>query len=139
MGASRRFVIYFKFAEWLRLAEHAELKICSQSGVPGPGPVWRCHGQSGVPGRVWGARASLGCQGQSGCARATGVPGQIWRARVSLGCQGHDGRAKASLKSQRQFGVPESIWNASASLEYQGKSEVRRPIWDVNASLGCPR
>ena len=88
---------------------------------------------------VWGARASIGCQGQSGCAKATGVPGQIWCAGVSLGCLGHYGRAKASLKSQRQFGVPESIWNASASLEYQGKSEVRRPIWDVNASLGCPR
>ena len=67
------------------------------------------------------------------------MPGQIWCARVSLGCQGHYRRAKASLKSQRQFGVPESIWNASSSVEYQGKSEVRRPIWDVNASLGCPR
>ena len=66
------------------------------------------------------------CQGQSGGVRA------------SLGCQGQQGRAKASLKCQHQFG-PESVCNASASLEYQGTSEVRRPIWDANTSLGCPR
>ena len=132
--------------------------------MPGPPPVWGARTSLGVPGPVRGARASyvMLCyvvlepgtqlvvppgghkgartnQHQPGCARAIGVPGQIWCAKVTLGCQGYYRRAKTSLKSKRQFGVPESIWNASASLEYQGKSEVWRPIWDVNASLGCPR
>ena len=37
---------------------------------------------SGMPVQVWGAKASLKCQGQSG------VPTPIWGARGSVRCQG---------------------------------------------------
>ena len=32
-------VIYFKLEQWVELAG---LEVSSQSGVPRPGPVWRC-------------------------------------------------------------------------------------------------
>ena len=60
-----------------------------------------CQGQSGVPGPVWGARASLGCQGRSG------TPEPIWNA-------------SASLPGQGQSEVLRSIWDANANhlIEY---------------------
>ena len=118
---------YFKFVQWVELAG---VKISSQSGVPRPGPVWRCQGQSGVPGRIqWcqgqsgSARASLGCQGQSG------VPGPVKVASASLVCQG-------------QSGVPEPIWSPTASLDCQcqvcqGQSGVPGPAKPSVLHQGC--
>ena len=84
--ATRSALVYFKFAECLRLAE---LK-CFLA-------VWgaRARASLEVPGSIWVARVNLGCQGQSGacqgqsgaCQGQSGVPEAIWNARASLGCQ----------------------------------------------------
>ena len=87
-----------------------------QSRVPGPGPVWRCQGQSGVPGPirmpgpVWGVDASLGCQRQSG------MPAQVWGAKVSLKCLGQSG-ANTNLRCHRQCEMPGPIWDARANVK----------------------
>ena len=59
--------------------------------VPGPGPVWGaraslgCQGRSGVPGPVWGARANPDVPGPLGCQGKSGVPGSVWGAKAITG------------------------------------------------------
>ena len=107
--------VYFKFAQWVELAVG---KREIQSGVPGPGPVWRCQGQLGVPGPVWE------CQGQSG------VPGPVrmcqghWGARANLACQGQSGVPGPLRACQSKSEVPTPIWGAGVNLECQCKSRV---------------
>ena len=99
-NVTRSALVYFNFAQW----EGFEgLEISSQSGVPGPRPVWRCQGQSGVQGRVW--------QGQSG------LPEPVWAARGSLECQ-------YKSRVPRQSEVPKPVWGANANLGCQRQCEM---------------
>ena len=81
-----------------------------QSDMPGPRPVWRCQGQS-----IWR------CQGQSG------VPGPIWGARASRGAPKRVRSATASLGCQNQSGMPVPVANLSWRSKHVTYSLVYTP------------
>ena len=82
-----------------------------------------------MDGNEWkGARASLGCPGQSV------VLGQIRGARARLGYQCHSRvperirDARISPGCQSQSGLPGAVWDARAN-------QVPRQVWGANANL----